>query len=249
MMMDMKEDIAITRELAARQVDGYLRRRASASEAGARAVESPHATITISYMTGVPGTRIGEQVAAELGFHVFDREVLEAVERDTHLGNSIMEALDEGKRSALDAWIQGWINLDRRIVDPQSFHHMVSRIIRGIWLHGHAIILGRGSNFVLRGTDAFRVRLTAEPELRARALAAEEGRDQEWALREVSHQDRQKRKFIHEYFKADLDDPTAYDASFNLRSLETEPAARLILAAYRVMAGRQERPEGPPAPA
>jgi len=236
---------SVAHVLAARQIDDYLRRHPAAPRAGFAGVAPPRPTITLSFMEGVPVKEVAERVARELGFHVFDREVLEAVERDTGLGDRIVEALDAGKRSALDAWIEGWIDLGHRIVDPQSFHHMVSRIIRGIWLHGGAVIVGRGSNFVLRETDCFKVRLTADPGLRAEALAAATGRDRHWAWREVSRSDARKWKFIHEQFHADLDDPTAYDVTFNLRVLSPEHASRLVLDSFRQVAGQRGRQEAP----
>jgi cytidylate kinase len=124
----------------------------------------------------------------------------------------------------------------------------VSRVIRSIGLHGEAVIIGRGANRVLRDTPAFRVRLIAPEEARARALAAADGRgrrlDLEEARREVRRDDLGRRKFIRREFHADINDPSEYDAVYNLRSLEPELAADLILNSFRRIASAERRTAG-----
>jgi cytidylate kinase len=159
------------------------------------------------------------------------------IEKNTHLGDRIISALDEGRLSALDTWIKGWIAFDDRVIDPKSFHHIVSRVIRGISLHGSAVILGRGANFVLRGSGAFRVRLIAPLDLLSRSVeAGVEGigpMARASAIREIEkHMDR-RRSFIRKHFRADINDPAAYDVVFNLNRLDPDHAAGFILDAYR----------------
>jgi hypothetical protein len=227
---------SVIHNLASVQVDRYLLDRSW--KAGGRPTPATAAApaITISRVLGIPGGEIAVRLGAQLGYPVFDRQVLDAVASDGRLGDRIVDALDEGKRSALDAWIAGLVG-DRRVIDPIGFHHMVARAIRGIALHGGAIILGRGANFVLRGTDAFRVRLVAPLEVRLRAVAGGlEGRAPvtfSAAKAAIEKHTRERAEHMRRHFHAEIDDPRAYDAIFNLRRLDPDLAAGLILEAYR----------------
>ena len=237
--------VSVAHSLAAARIDRYLLERTAGSglQEPRRSVRTRvRPVITISRTLGVPAEEIAARLARDLGFHVFDREVLEAVAQDAHLAGRIIESLDTGKQSALDAWIRGCLGLFHPILDPRGFRHMVCRVIRGISLHGSAVIIGRGANFILRGGDAFRVRLTAPVDLRVRAVMAAEGSGlaPAEARRRIRQHNDERRKFMKKHFRADIDAPAAYDAVFNLRSLEPDLAAGLIEDIYRRTFGEQE---------
>jgi cytidylate kinase len=223
--------------LAASRIDQYLMertlRRRPEVKTPARAVQP---VITISRVLGIPAAEIAERVAGKLGFHVFDRQVLDAVGEDANLGERIVSALDEGSLSAVDVYIAGLVRYDRMVIDRHGFHHMVSRVVRSISLHGSAVIVGRGANFILRGTDTFRVRLTAPLELRATALVQQRHKSEPISLtrarKELREHAERRRRFIWNHFRANINDPEAYDAIFCLRSLDPDLAAGLILDAY-----------------
>jgi cytidylate kinase len=232
----MAHSMTIARALADERIDRYLFTRVRPHEAAA-APRASGPVIALSRQAGIPGREIADRIASALGFHVFDQEIMDAVREDTHLGDRIIEALDAGKRSALDSWIQGFIQYDVRIIDPKSFHHVVSRVIRGISLHGAAVIVGRGSPFVLRGTSAFRVRLIAREGLRAARAALVAGGGVPIPLHEareeIARLEAERRRFIRKYFRVDPDDPRAFDLVLNLRSLDPGTAAGIVVEAYR----------------
>lgn len=228
--------------LAAARIDQYLFERSLRRESPGEEPPAPkRPVITISRSLGIPGEEIAARVASALGFLLMDRQVIEAIAANTGLGDKIIAALDEGSHSALDAWLRGLVDYGTPVVDVQCFHHMVGRAIRGVALHGSAVILGRGGNFILRDTDAFRVRLTAPQKLRIAALqeARPDGKplSAAEARREVERHDEKRRQFIATCFRADIDDPCAYDAIFSLRRIDPEYAAGLILDSYRRAVG------------
>lgn len=233
-----------THSLAASRIDQYLMERTLRKrpevKTPARAVRP---VITISRVLGIPAAEIAERVAGKLGFHVFDRQVLDAVGEDANLGERIVAALDEGSLSAVDVYIAGLVQYDRMVVDRHGFHHMISRVVRSVSLHGGAVIVGRGANFILRGTDAFRVRLTAPLDMRATAIVEQSRATAPLSLtqarKELRGHAERRRRFIWNHFRASIDDPEAYDAIFSLRSLDPGLAAGLILDAYcRVTGGK-----------
>ena len=226
-------------DLAAARIDQYLMERALRlrPEVRGSGIHKPtRPVIALSETMGVPVMEVAKRIGKQLGFEVLDRQVLDAILRDTRLGDKIIESLDEGSRSALDAWITGWLDYNHRVVDIRSFHHMVSRVVRGVSMHGDAVIVGRGANFILRGTNAFRVRLTAPLELRVAAVAAAGVHGNPISLAEarrlITEQTERRRQFIATYFRANIDDPEVYDAIFCLRRLDPDLAVGLILDAY-----------------
>jgi CMP/dCMP kinase len=220
-------------------LDEYLSRGSDRASGKAVSVK-PRPVITLAYDLGVPGMAIAAQVAHQFDFHVIDREVLLEIERDTGLGEKILAALDAGKRSTVDAWIRGWTDTHHWVVDQKSFYFLLSRVIRGISLHGSAVIIGHGANFVLAGTGALRVHLTAPLELRIRAVA--EGLEGagpmslDQARAAIEKHAAERAHLIRKYFHAGFEDPAGYDAVFNLRRLDADLGAGLIADAYRRIA-------------
>lgn len=221
-------------------LDEYLS-RGSARAPGEAVSVKPRPVITLAYDLGVPGMAIAGQVATEFDFHVIDREVLLEIERDTGLGEKVLAALDAGKRSTLDAWIRGWTDTHHWVVDQKSFYFLLSRVIRGISLHGSAVIIGHGANFILAGTGALRVRLTAPLELRVRSVA--EGLEGHGpcpaaqARAEIEKHAAERAQLIRKYFHAEFEDPAGYDAVYNLRRMDPQLGAGLVADAYRRLAG------------
>lgn len=224
--------------LAASRIDHYLMQRMHGGPVSAGEPEPRvKPVITVSRTLGIAGAEIAALVARDLGFTLMDREVLDAVSQDTRLGERIVQSLDRGSLSALDSWFAGLVDYDHRVVDKHSFHHIVSRVVRGICYHGSAVILGRGANFILRGTSAFRVRLTAPTALRVQALLEATGPERCASPAEARHRLQehaaQRKHFVAQHFHASIDDPEAYDVIFCLRRLDPEHAAHLISGAYR----------------
>jgi len=226
--------------LAAAQIDRYLRERALRHRPGEAKPSAPRPVITISRTHGIPAEEIAQRIGKALGFDVISREVLEAIARNTQLGDRLITSLDDGSRSTLDAWIAGWVDYDHPVVDLRNFIHMARRVIRGFSLHGSAIIIGHGANFILRGTDAFRVRLTAPAELRAAALVAAKNKQEgapplslATARKEIAEHDARRKDFVQTVLRANIDDPEAYDIICNLRVIDADAAAGFITEAYR----------------
>ena len=90
--------------------------------------------------------------------------------------------------------------------------------------------------------------LTAPEELRARAVSAGAGGGGKMSLaearREVRRDDARKRRFMRRQFHAESDDPSGYDAIFNLRALDAGLAADLILSSFRRIAAGERRTAG-----
>src|SRR5712692_1736198 len=108
--------------------------------------------ITISHMDGCAERAIGERVARELGWVFVDKQILdEEVEKTGYTRPEVVH-LDEHAPAFFE-------RLERRRHADAYFHALAE--IMHEFAAGDAVILGRGGNFILRGSDALHVRLVA----------------------------------------------------------------------------------------
>lgn len=110
----------------------------------------------------------------------------------------------------------------------------VTAIIRELGARGDIVILGRGSQMILRDLPgALHVLCLAPLELRVQRLAQREGISLEEASRQVAENDRARAAFHRKFWKIDVDDPALYDLTIQTAALPYEAAAELVAAAAR----------------
>jgi cytidylate kinase len=220
-------------------VDRQLRRweaeRLAALEAAragrvAREAAPARPTVTVSRQAGLRGEAIAHALAARLGYELFDQQIIDYIATHHDVHRRMLELLDEHTTSSIKLWAEGIVH--RQHVDQADFMRFLSKTVRGIHLHGGAVILGRGANFLLADARAFRVQLVAPLAERVKIHLAETGSDdEEAARREIIQVDAQRTDFIRRFYHADWVDPGAYDLSLNVAGLSVEGAAEVIAGA------------------
>lgn len=96
---------------------------------------------------------------------------------------------------------------------------------------GHAVLLGRGANWILDPHFGLRVRLTSPVEERVDRVARQGGTSHLDAQKQVHRDDARRAAFIHQVYDRDITDPLGYDLTLNTAALGTDACARVILAA------------------
>lgn len=206
-------------------------RTAAATEPEPAGPPVVHPWITVSRALGAGGGAIARAAASRLDYQVYDRELLELLVREHHLHRRVLELLDERSRSSLEIWVQGIVR--GRLVDKGDYLRDLASVLTSVALHGRAIIVGRGANFVLDASRGLHVRITAPFALRVEAVAAREGISRDEAERAVQRSDQERSAFIQGYFHHGIDDPLGYDLVINTAALGVEPAAELVERALR----------------
>jgi len=220
-------------------VDRQLRRweaeRLAALEAARAGRTAPRIaparpTVTVSRQEGLRGEAIAQALAARLGYELFDRQIIEYIATHHDVHRQMLEMLDERTISSIKLWAEGIVH--RQHVDQADFLRFLSKTVRGIHAHGGAVILGRGANFLLADSRAFRVQLVAPLAERVKTHMAERGfADAEAARHELLALDAERSDFIRRFYHADWADPGAYDLSLNVAGLPAEAAAAIIAQA------------------
>ena len=197
-------------------------------------------TVTVAMMMGAHAEPVARAVAERLGFRLVSgeiidraatqagvsREEVEVVERSPTLMSRIMAMLASGGVGAYGASVEP----DRIDASP-CYRRLIQDVIRETAASGRVVILAHGASILLAGTPGLlRVLVTASAATRARRLAADNGRDERWASREVERSDGERRAFFARFHDKDEELPTDYDLVVNTDVLTVEDAARLIAA-------------------
>lgn len=194
--------------------------------------------VAISRLPGALGEEVARRLCEELDYELFDRELIHRIASSAHLGDAMVAALDEHERSFLTEWLAGLVH-DQHL-GPHGYFHHLNRVVGALSRRGGAVIVGRGAHLILQAGEALRVLISAPLAARVAAVSARDGIDAAEARRRIEAQEADRRAFLRQYFKAEMDDPAAFDLVVNPHSLGVEGAVVPIKAALGVLA--RERP-------
>ncbi len=110
----------------------------------------------------------------------------------------------------------------------------MSDIIRELGGRGGIVILGRGSQMILRDRPgALHVLCRAPDEVRIERLAQRDGISQEEAAHQASERERGRAAFHRKFWKVDVEDPDLYDLTIDTSRLTFQVAAEIVATAAR----------------
>ena len=196
-----------------------------------RRVESFPRIITISREFGAGGARVAAQVAAELGFQLWDHELIAHLARRAESDVQLIRQLDERRRDLLDDVIATSIYGGR--VSGGTYRCLLTRTIAELAERGGAVIVGRGANFLVSPEQALRVRVICPFRERVERYGTRERVEWARAARYVRSKDRERERFVKQLASEDAADPTHYDLIVNTFDISASDAARLVIAAYQ----------------
>jgi cytidylate kinase len=186
--------------------------------------------ITISEQLGSDGMRVASQVAQTLGYHVADKDVMEAVLRQYGLVE--FEELDEPPPSF-------WLLFDWDLVLAAD---MLDRTIKALAHHGNIIIIGRGGYAALRGLpDVLNVRIQAPRSLRIQRVMEQRRISLPQAEAAVAREDRVHAGFIEKVHNVRSDDVSVFDMVLDTGNITPDVAANLVVEAAQAIT---QRPPG-----
>jgi len=207
-------------------VDEQVRRwellRRKPKEAKARPV------ITVTGQHGARGDELSQQLASELGFDHFDREIIHRVAESAQLSDRVVAAMDMKKRELLTDWLAAFAS--RNYLSPVEYRYHLAHVIGAIAHQGGAVIVGRGAHLLLKG-QALRVLAVAPLEDRVHTVMESEGLSERDARRRIEEVESDRHAFILMHYHAEFSDPTVYDLVVNTAALGLDGAIAAIRAA------------------
>jgi cytidylate kinase len=202
--------------------------------------------MTIRGPLGSGAPEIGKFAAERLRIDYVDREIMAEVaarlnrrEQDvtekemppTSLFGRIAKALERGYSSEIGfegAYMPVW----QIPLDDTRYLKTLESVIRELARSQSLVILGRGSQFILRDyPQALHVLVTAPIEVRLKRVMEALKLDHHSARREMASFDSGSREFIKKYFRSEVWDPVYYDLVVNTEHLDFQAAAAIILNA------------------
>jgi cytidylate kinase len=198
--------------------------------------------ITVTGQHGARGDELSQQLASELGFDHFDREIIHRVAESAHLSERVVAAMDMKKRELLADWLAGFAS--RNYISPAEYKYHLAHVIGAIAHQGGAVIVGRGAHLLLKG-QVLRVLAVAPLEDRVRAVMEAESLSERDARRRIEDVESDRHAFILMHYHTEFADPTAYDLVVNTASLGLEGSIAAVRAALERWQPRTERPDWP----
>ncbi len=205
--------------------------------------------LTITAQYGAGGAEIASRIAAELGWNLLDRQLIDRIAALAHVPRELAASYDQQvdpwfRRLLRSVWRGGFEAVAATSSGaPFDCDHMaeLTRIaIRESATIGNCVIVGRGGQCILRGrSDAFHVFIHAPlPQRALRVLSEVESRNEAEAAALADRIDQERVAFMRRYFNQDWYDPRLYDLMLNSR-LGEESASAVVLCAMKLAGKRQ----------
>ena len=193
--------------------------------------------VTIEREYGCGGGEIAQQVAAQLGWKLWDQLLTEEIARLANCPKAVVADREERTdplyyrlfKSFLRGSYEGSLNAHKlNLVDSESISQITRRVVEHVAKSGNSVIVGRGSQHFLRDhQDTLRVFLYAPREDKVRRLMAR-GKSEKEAQQLVDTVDRERADFIQKYFHVEWPDRGIYHAMINT-AIGDEAVVQMIL--------------------
>lgn len=219
--------------MAVRSIDGLVERQGRLWELERRRPVFPThpPCVALSRQPRSGGAELGQRVADKLDFGFFGTEIVEQMARELGIQRQLVALLDEHVRSSIDRYVADAFR--REAVTESTYLHQLVRTLATLGEGGRAVILGRGSAYILKPERTLRVLVIAPRTFRLERLAAELELGRESADEQLEREDTERREFVGHHFGVDPDDPSLYDLVVNTGTLGFDLASALIVEALR----------------
>ncbi len=196
--------------------------------------------LTISRDRGTMGDAIAARVAARLGWHLFDQEIVDRIAETSHVRQSLVAELDERSENLIHDTVGRILRMtEGGSFGIEDYHASLLHTFHFFATRGEAVLVGRGANFALAGeAGGFHARIIGSPQVRSRRLAARWQVPLEESRRRMNDRDAARRSFTRHHFRQELDDPLAYDQVFNTDRLSVDQVVESLLAAINAGPGK-----------
>ena len=221
---------------AEQQMRTWARLQETAARAANRQDLGPSLAQSVSYVAisreaGAAGASVVRLVGHDLGWEVYDKNLLDQVAQRHKESRLMLDLVDETESNWVYDMLGTW--MDRQVISHEKYMVQVSRMIQILARAGNAVFVGRGAQFLLPRSRTVAVRIVAPEAYRAERVRQRRSASLAEALDWIHRTDRGRRRFIQQYFRHDINDPHLYDLVINAERLGTAGAAEQIVQTVR----------------
>jgi cytidylate kinase len=218
-------------QLVEKQIHSYNLRSKAPRDCASDENSDVYRFIAISQDAGSFGEAVASELAWEIGWHVFDKEVVEHIAKNSHVRESIVRELDEKAKNLVHDAVERLLRLaEGTPFGEEDYHQGLIKALATLSAQGRAIFLGHGAAFALRGLSGLRVRITASRSTRVGRLR------ERWAIskaavdRRVRQLDDDLRRFVRHHFGVDREHLQNFDLAYNTDHLSIAQVAASLKA-------------------
>ncbi len=201
------------------------------------------AVVTISRQFGAGGLTLGQMIAARTAFPLFDTEILQMVAEKARVSTDWVHSIEKEAGGRFQKLVSGLVSrslvdriLDdqRGYIDEEIYVDLLRIIIRKIAEGDDAIIIGRGSQYILRDVPGvLSILLVADIGDRIRFISEKYKLSERQAKTVVVNEDKRRVNLYKKFGKEDFDHAGLYQLVINASRLNLENACDVVCRLVR----------------
>jgi cytidylate kinase len=207
----------------------------------------PIVTVSRQYASG--GGEIAQSVAERLDADLLDRELIHEVAQRLGLPEDVVSEHDERGETVIARLVNALrvsypdVSAPPDLLEPpgdvpelsnRAYVQVIEQVIREAARSGNAVIVGRGSQFVLANhPTALHIHVFAPLDLRVQAVVTEQSLSLQEAERVVRDFDGARARYARHWYHADWQSSDHYQLMVNGGRLDRNLAADIIVASAR----------------
>jgi cytidylate kinase len=159
----------------------------------------------------------------------YDRELLDKVAEELHIQRAILEMLDANRREEMSKLFDTIIN--HKVADALVVRKL-AEVIRTLAVHGHAVLVGRGSSLVTQDLrNGMHIRLVAPRTWRVHTIATVRDLSLREAEKVVEEGEKQRLRYIDTFFVLDSQQPFLPDLVIDNSRFNLVQIAEIVFGA------------------
>ncbi len=167
----------------------------------------------------------------------YDRELLDKVAQELHLHRGVVEAIDGHRRDEMSELFEAILN--QKVSDTVMFRKL-AEVVRSLAIHGHAIMVGRGSYLITQDLKTgMHIRLTAPKDWRIHRLATDRDIPIAQAEALLDESTAQRDRFINTFFACDPEHPFHHDLVLDNSRFNLDQLAEIVFTALSARFGER----------
>lgn len=193
--------------------------------------------ITIGREYGSGGKYIGEQLAKELNFKFYDKEILERLSKQENIDIELLKKADESNKNTF--WytlamasmsFSGSVNSLTELPMSDKYFIETSKLIEEIAKEDNCVIIGRCSNIILKDNpNVMNVFVYASDEkFKIDRKVEFAGMDEKKAIKMMQKQDKERATYYHYYTNEKWGARSGYDLLVDTSKIGVEGTIQLL---------------------
>lgn len=195
------------------------------------------AVITISKEFGTEGEKIASLVAEKLGYEYIGKNLVAEIAKELHISESEAETFHKTSQSRILRFVDRYtcsivqkvVDREHGCLDDKNYYEVTKNLVEKVYEAGNAIILGWGSQCLLRGKpDTLHVRLIKDNELKINEIMQSQNLSRKAAKDYIDREEGDLKAYIKHYFKEDWNAAHLYDLIVDMGKISVEKAVNMI---------------------